>query len=210
VTHLGKALEVDPKYEENHLFVRTTTDTPGYRAWLSKLAEYREVDDLRVTEERTIPIRDGVLELRETLAPNSTLFVEIEVPESPAAANLLAQSWQTTGQVKQEADGSLRLTPAPNRSADASLQLGQLVPGAAYTLVLEVSAPVRVLDAIARLEGRETAQGRVNYDPGTRRIVLTAKADADGQLRIRFEAPAQPWEPADRIQIRKAELRPAR
>jgi hypothetical protein len=67
---------------------------------------------------------------------------------------------------------------------------------------------VRVLDAIARLEGRESAQGRVNYDPGTRRVVLTANADADGQLRLTVEAPSQPWEPADRIQVLRADLHP--
>jgi hypothetical protein len=212
VTHLGKMLEIDEKYVDNHLYVKVTTDAEGYRAWLKKLPEYHAIDGLQPTSEGTLDVRGGTAVLNVPMRANATLYLELRVPEAarPEPLKLSGKNWETSDGTEAADGGELRIVPRSGNATGAELKLTGLVPKAGYVWSFIAESPVRMVDLQASVSpgrGSKRSSAWMDYDGVPQRLVLSGTASADGELTLRLEAPPQPWEAADQLIIRNQELR---
>jgi hypothetical protein len=212
VTHLRETMKIDEKYLDNHLYVKVTTDAEGYRAWLKKLPEYRAIDGLQPTSEGKLEVRGGTAVIKAPMQANSTLYIELRVPESarPAPLPITGEGWKTGDGTEAADNGEIRIVPQTEKAAGAELKLTDLAPDATYVWSFTADSPVRMADLQAGVSpgtGAEPSTAWIDYDGVPQRLALSGKASSKGELTLRLDAPAQPWEAGDRIVIRDQHLR---
>lgn len=211
-THLGSDFLWDEKYIENVANIRGTMSPEDYREWKKKSPEYASRDGLApVFSRRAFPVKDGRASLDFDLAPNATLFLEVETlpaGEWPAQSLAASEGWKIAGKVEVRGD-ALVLFPGTD-GAEATRVVEGLVPSAPYIVSATATPSVRVLDhrlAVAGANGSSAAaQGIPLSSPRT--LAVTLPSDERGTLSVTLSARPSA-EPQDSVTWSDIAIRPA-
>jgi len=205
-SHLGSNVRYHDRYAPWHNDVIGTLraeDVPKWLAWADANADRMT---LRATSApASIPVVDGVAELRCDLPPQGTLLLELRYRDTAETLPIRLLTgpggWDTVQKTVYAADGGKSGGPAlklyPHQGgARATRRVTGLSPDTAYTLGAWARASGRVMD-YGVTAGEDMGWG--DWSARWNRVVATARADGEGSLTIALDVPARTYDPEDHV-----------
>ncbi len=188
--------------------ITATLAPEEYGKWAEKRAEYQDAAELMVTSgSYEVDSAAGIATLRFSLPGHSLLYVEFGWPGSRLVEQRALSfeggrlaGWQRSGLVTlmQEAGRSSLAVPGLlpcGCGCTLWKEITNLVPGGSYTFSGWAKASGRVMDYALELEQPATRQHITGWGDRSgdwNRIVVTGRADENGELIVRLLSPDQP------------------
>ena len=195
--HLGANVLYKPEYLRNTNDILGTMRPEDREKWLSQSDQYTRRPLKQTAVFDSVPVVDGA--------------VTIKLPTPASSLSLIHVKPASAAETVQPRDLSEVALPLGESPASKTLDVAGLLPDTNYTLAVQAVSSMRVADygvALQKPDGGGRVEGYGDYSGRANMVILTARSDSSGALKVIPFAPAQKAAAGDQAKFKFLSLAP--